>query len=119
MSTPVAGLSIIKLRKQKAHVSAGIAGAGFYAVEYTSGATRSHINTDVSTAGVFLLRRSCNSSWLPAVVLVLEEIHAREEQVREQNAALRLKKVMWRSHAPAIRVNPAPRLGAPDFQFFF
>jgi hypothetical protein len=104
MSTPVAGLSVIQLRKEKSHVGAGMLSLGFMLWGIYFGSYPFSHQYGRFYSGCFLVAAVVQFFVAAGlIVLVLEEIHSREEQVREQNAALRLKKVMWRSHAPTAQ----------------
>jgi hypothetical protein len=113
LSTPVAGLSVIQLRKRKSHVGAGMLSLGFmlWGIYFGSYPFSHQYGRLYSTC---FLVAAVVQFFVAAgiIVLVLEEIHAREEQIREQNAALRLKKVMWRTSTPQLKNEPgSPTIG--------
>jgi len=104
LSSPLSVFCVIRMRKQKAHVGAGMLSLGLLLWGiYFGSYPFSHQYGRLYSACFFVA--AVLQFFLAAgmIVLVLEEISSREEQVREANAALRLQKVLWRSKAPQLK----------------
>jgi hypothetical protein len=96
LSTPLAGMCIVRLRREKALIGAGMLSLGIllwciYLGSYPFSNQYGRIYNAVFF-GAAVLQFVIAAGM---IVLVLEEIHAREDQMRADTAAVRLNKVLW------------------------